>query len=168
MAGDVTDRLALPLLNAGQAQKEIFHNEALLTLDFLVRSQVESATVMTPPASPVAGQCWIVPASGAAGAWSGQGNKIACWNASGWRFVAPAPGMAFHVGDEAQERAWTGSAWAAGAVRADGIYIGGTRVVGARQGAIADATGGTTADLQARAAISAILSALRAHGLIAP
>ena len=40
------------------------------------------------------------------------------------------------------------------------------QVLGAPQPAIPDATGGTTADSESRAAIAAILSALRAHGLI--
>ena len=47
-------------------------------------------------------------------------------------------------------------------------YRGGAweQVLGAPQPAIPDVTGGTTADSESRAAISAILSALRAHGLI--
>jgi hypothetical protein len=41
------------------------------------------------------------------------------------------------------------------------------QVLGSRQAAIPDVTGGMTMDAESRAAISAILSALRAHGLIA-
>jgi hypothetical protein len=52
-------------------------------------------------------------------------------------------------------------------VRPDGLYIGVNRVVAARQGAIADPTGGSVVDTQARAALGQALSALRAHGLIA-
>lgn len=62
-----TDRLALPLLAAGQAQKEITHNEALGQLDMLVQLIVVSADLSAPPASPAEGQCWIV-ASGGSGA----------------------------------------------------------------------------------------------------
>lgn len=44
--------------------------------------------------------------------------------------------------------------------------VNGTQVVTARQGAITDPTGGAIDDAEARTAISAILSALRTHGLI--
>ena len=47
-----TDRLSLPLLIAGQAQKELFHNEALQTLDTLVAAAVEDAPANDPPQSP--------------------------------------------------------------------------------------------------------------------
>ena len=47
-------------------------------------------------------------------------------------------------------------------------YRGGAweQVLGAPQPAIPDVAGGTTVDTESRATISAILSALRAHGLI--
>lgn len=45
--------------------------------------------------------------------------------------------------------------------------INGTQVVGARQSAIANASGGATIDTEARTALNAVLAALRAHGLIA-
>ena len=40
------------------------------------------------------------------------------------------------------------------------------RILAAPQAAISDVAGGTTVDAESRAAISAILGALRAHGLI--
>lgn len=46
---DGTDRLRLPLLTAGQAQKEVTHNEALLLLDLLVQASVQSAGLTSPP-----------------------------------------------------------------------------------------------------------------------
>ena len=46
---DGTDRLRLPLLTAGQAQKEVTHNEALLLLDLLVHASVQSAGLTSPP-----------------------------------------------------------------------------------------------------------------------
>jgi hypothetical protein len=42
------------------------------------------------------------------------------------------------------------------------------KVVGARESAIASPSGGANVDPEARAAIAAMLAALRAHGLIAP
>lgn len=60
-----------------------------------------------------------------------------------------------------------GSAWELGEVRASKLLVGGEQVVGKRAVAIADPAGGSTTDVEARSAISAILAALRAHGLIA-
>ena len=51
-------------------------------------------------------------------------------------------------------------------VVADGLVVGGTQVVGSQAGAIGDPAGGVTIDLQCRAAVTQILSALRGHGLI--
>ena len=55
---DVTDRLGLPLLAAGQSQKEVTHNAALTQLDMLMQSAVVAAFVTAPPAAPQPGQCW--------------------------------------------------------------------------------------------------------------
>lgn len=53
-------------------------------------------------------------------------------------------------------------------LEAGGVHrIGGVQVVGARRPAIGDPSGGTTIDAEARAALTAILGALRTHGLIA-
>jgi len=46
--------------------------------------------------------------------------------------------------------------------------VSGTQVVGARQAAIPDASGGATIDVEARAALNQLLAELRTHGLIAP
>ena len=58
-------------------------------------------------------------------------------------------------------------AWEIGQVRCTGLYVGSDKVVGARGGAIAAPSGGSTVDSQARSTIGLILSALRQHGLIA-
>ena len=47
------------------------------------------------------------------------------------------------------------------------IVGSGMQVVGPRQNAIPNPTGGTAVDSEARLAIAAILDALRAHGLVA-
>ena len=166
MAEDISPRHALPLLHAGQAQKEIFHNEALLQLDALVSPVAQSASIGEPPSSPMPGQCWIV-ATGASGAWTGKDHVLACWSEGGWRFFAPTPHLVVWVVDEAGQRVWDGSAWQEGVVRADGIHFGGARVLATRQAAINAPSGGTTVDAEARATIATILSTLRAHGLIA-
>lgn len=165
MTQDATSRWDLPLLHAGQAQKEIFHNEALARIDILLHGAVESADISAVPASPVAGTCWIV-ADGADGDWAGRDAMVACWTEGGWRFVAPEIGLAVHVVDRGHAMIYDGSGWVNGAVRGDGVYISGQRVVGARAAAIADPTGGSTVDSHARDAVSAILMTLREHGLI--
>ncbi|MEO8723276.1 MAG: DUF2793 domain-containing protein [Sphingobium sp.] len=166
MAFDTSPRLSMPFLNAGQAQKETFHNEALTVLDIIVQAHVESATLATPSGTIVRGQCWIVPA-GATGAWTGRADSVAGWTDGGWRFVAPLPGLRVHVADEGLIRMYDGSAWVQDAVRPDGYYQGGMRVLSARQAAIATPSGGSVTDAQARTSINAILAALQAHGLIA-
>ncbi|MBB5987288.1 DUF2793 domain-containing protein [Sphingobium lignivorans] len=160
-----TDRLALPLLAAGQAQKEITHNEALALLDLAVQLIVESADIATPPADPGTGQCWIV-TTGATGAWLDAEGAVAGWTSQGWLFLRPAAGWRAWTIDRGHELRFDGSAWVDGPVREDGFYVGGERVVSARQGAIADPTGGAVQDDQARIALLAILSALRTHGLV--
>ena len=162
-----TDRLALPLLAAAQAQKEVTHNEALMLLDATVQPVVVAVAPATVPASPSIGQCWIV-GTAATGAWAGQDAALAVWTSGGWRFVAPFAGMhVYSLADDAPVRRTSGG-WATGALTGVALSVGGQQVVGARRAAIADPSSGTTVDAQARTAIGAILAALRGHGLIAP
>ena len=79
---DTTARLALPFLAAGQAQKEMTHNEALARLDLVVDATVEAVGLMTPPASPLPGQAWVTGAA-PTGDWMGQANALAGWTESG-------------------------------------------------------------------------------------
>ncbi|MGK2909654.1 MAG: DUF2793 domain-containing protein [Sphingobium sp.] len=166
MADDRTNRLGLPWLMAGQAQKELTHNEALALLDIATCPAAESADVAVPPSGATPGQCWIV-AAGASGAWAGRTDEIAGWTASGWLFVAPITGMEVWVADRGGAVRWSGSAWHDGALRADGLYHGNVQVVGARGAAIAGPTGGSVIDAESRAAIDAILAMLQLHGMIA-
>lgn len=162
---ETTARLGLPLLQAGQAQKELYHNEALALLDIVAGAGVESIGLATPPVSPVEGQCWIV-GSGAVGDWSGATNAIAGWTAGGWRFVTPRAGMtAYSVADQLFAL-FDGTRWVLGDVLASRIVIGGHAVVGPRRAAIDSPSGGTTVDAEVRLAVNAVLAALRAHGLI--
>ncbi|WP_150291896.1 DUF2793 domain-containing protein [Sphingobium estronivorans] len=165
MVMDATFRWALPQLFAGQAQKELFHNEALTRIDMLLHGAVASADESVPPDAPAIGDCWIV-APGASGDWAGREGTVACWTEGGWRFVAPRAGLALWVADRGHGMAHDGAAWHDGAVRADGLHIAGSRVVGARGAGIADPSGGATVDPEARAAIAGILDAMRTHGLI--
>jgi Protein of unknown function (DUF2793) len=92
----VTPRFGLPLLAAGQAQKEISYNEAVQTLEVLVAPGVEEPPLATPPSAPVPGSCYIVAAS-PGGAWSGKAYCIAAFTSGGWRFVVPTDGLTAYV-----------------------------------------------------------------------
>lgn len=167
MTMDATPRWALPQLFAGQAQKELYHNEALVRIDMLLHGLAESATETTPPVTPDVGMCWIV-STGATGAWDGQDGALACWTEGGWRFIAPGAGLSLWVGDSGRRIRHDGAGWQDEQVQADGFFVGGNQVVGGRLPAVADAAGGATVDNEARTAIAAILNAMRAHGLISP
>lgn len=158
-------RLALPLIEPGQAQKEWFHNEALTLLDAAVQASVAAVGLDAPPADPVLGASWIVGAA-PTGEWNGRAHALATWTAGGWRFVRPREGMAVWDGQALVSVRFVGGAWDRGAVRATRLVIAGEQVVGARSGPIAEPAGGGFVDAEARATLSAILAALRGHGLI--
>ncbi|MEH3046238.1 DUF2793 domain-containing protein [Sphingomonas adhaesiva] len=164
---DATARLALPLLEAGQAQKEIAHNEALAMLDIAVQAIVQAGPTDQPPAAPAIGACWIV-GTAPQGAWVGQAGRVAGWTGTGWRFVVPQPGWCAWDAIARQEWRLTAAGWERGVVRAERVTIGDRQVVGARRPAIPDPLGGTTVDGEARAALAKVLDTLRQHGLIEP
>ena len=162
-----TPRLGLPFLSAGQAQKEIVHNEALQTLDLLVAATVEDLPADTPPASPVPGACYLV-GGAPSGAWAGSAQCIAGFTSAGWRFIAPNEGMACFVRSAGCEARYRSGSWTIGEVRGESLILSGQQVVGARLGPISDPAGGATVDAEARAVLGQILATMRQHGLIAP
>lgn len=166
MTDENSARLALPLLAAGQAQKELWHNEALALLDIAVQAGVEDVERNAPPDAPVAGQCWIV-GSAPGGDWAGHAGAIAGWTAGGWRFVAARAGLRVWHAASGQEAVHDGVAWRLGEWRGRRIVIDGDQVVGARAAAIAVPSGGSTIDVEVRTSVVAILNALKKHGLIA-
>lgn len=88
---ETTSRHGLPLLQAGQAQKEVTHNEALVLLDLLTHPAVEGVLAV-PPSAPQAGEGWIVGAA-ATGEWAGQTGSLAFRTSGGWRFLAARAGL---------------------------------------------------------------------------
>jgi hypothetical protein len=87
-----TPRLALPAIEAAQAQKRVTHNEALVLLDALTQLTVESRMLAAPPGSPAEGACYI-PATAASGDWTGWDGEIALFSGGGWLHVAPVSGL---------------------------------------------------------------------------
>ncbi|HVI99062.1 MAG TPA: DUF2793 domain-containing protein [Sphingomonas sp.] len=165
MSDDTSARLALPLLHPGQAQKEMTHNEALALLDLVVGARV-LAVANDPPATPAIGDCWIV-GGAPTGVWAGHTNAIAGWTAGGWRFVAPVDGLFAWVEATGVGARFVDGAWQIGDIAATRVVIGDVQVLGTQVAAIAGPDGGTTVDTECRAALGAVLAALRTHGIIA-
>lgn len=163
---EATERLSLPMLVAGQSQKEIFHNEALQLLDILVAAAVEEAEQNDPPASPTAGTCYLVGAS-PTGEWSQFAHHVAAFTSSGWRFIPPRPGMVLFVRATGTFATHGSAAWDIGTLKGTRLVLDGTQVAGPQAAAIDNPAGGTVVDAEARSAVEQILAALRGHGLIA-
>lgn len=140
-----TPRMALPLLYPGQAQKEVFVNEALVRIDALLHARVEGVA-SSPPASPIDGACWVVGANPLDG-WAGKAANIACRAAGNWLFVAPQDGMSVTISSSGQVMRYRLGQWSFPA-------------------AVSAPQGGETVDFQARAAISDLLARLVEAGLL--
>lgn len=160
-----TARFAIPLLAAGQAQKEIYHNEAVQILETLVCPAVEEGPRASPPFSPPVGACYIV-ATSPTGAWAGKALNLAAYTAGGWRFVAPLEGVTTYVRSSSVWATFRSGAWELGVLRGSNVTISGQQVVGGRAAAIPGPSGGSVIDVEARFAVGQILTALRLHGLI--
>jgi len=165
MVSGTSARLGLPMLAAGQAQKEITHNEALTLLDIALCAAVDGTGTNVPPANPAEGATWIV-GDAPTGAWAGHADALAGWTAGGWRFVPAAEGTTAWVKARGVEARFRNGAWTIGQVTAASLVVDGLPVVGARRPSIAAPVGGATADDEARRAVAAILETLRSHGLI--
>lgn len=159
-----TTRLGLPLLAAGQAQKELTHNESLVLLDACVQGRVVAVGLDMPPEDPQLGQCWIVGAAPQQ-EWAGKPGQVAIWTESGWRFVAPIEGMRFWIGPVEGNILFTQGEWRAGENHGR-VFVEGVQIIGARATAIAEPAGGTVVDAEARQTLSTVLAVMREHGLI--
>ncbi len=136
----------LPLLVAGQAQKEFFVNQALAILDaFAPRAIV--ASLPEPPSEPAEGDCFRVVAP-ASQAWIGCEDHIAIRIGGAWHLVPPRDGM--RLFDRVADRdLFFQSTW---------------------QSATAPAApaGGTVIDTEARAALVNLIEALGQIGILGP
>ena len=162
---DSSARFALPFILPGQAQKEAFHNEALTLVDAALHACVAGDPMDEIPSDPALGASWIV-GPGAAGPWAGRADNLATWTGGGWRFVEPVPGMTVWQVDAGYRRYWTGTAWSDGNWSVAALTISGEQVVGPRLETVPSPSGGTIIDAEARAAVAAVIVALRTHGLI--
>ena len=129
----------LPLLVSGQVQKEYFVNEALSRIDTLLHAVVKGERAAPPP-DPAPGECWIVGAP-AEDLWSGREHELAVWDGTQWSFASPREGQLVYDRATGHRRCFD-RAWK-------------------QQPLPASPTGGSVADLEARAVIDGILSVLR-------
>ena len=143
MPDDVTKRHSLPNLYVGQAQKELTHNESLARIDALLHPVAE-AKLAAPPVGLTDtsdGQCWLID-SAATGAWAGLTGQLARWSGGSWRYIMPVAGMTIWLASEGKRIFYIAGAWV-------------------EPSAIDNPIGGTVIDVEARAAIVAILEHLR-------
>ena len=141
-----TPNLGLPLLFAGQAQKEFFVNQALVVVDALSPKAV-TGSMAEPPADVTDGECYRVTAPSAE-PWITYPDHIAVAIGGSWHFVAPTEGMM--VFDRSAGH-WL-------CYRA-GWNSAPTPAVPANVGNV---------DAEARAALQELIAALQTLGLLAP
>lgn len=139
-----TPRFAFPMLHFGQAQKEIFVNEALSLTDTLLHCMIESERT-SPPQNPNVGQVWLI-GTNATGIWSENEGDLACWHNGGWRFTAPCDGIRVLNRATSQEMLFLGT-WRKASV-------------------VVEPLGGSSVDPEARAAIHDLISALQTLGIL--
>jgi hypothetical protein len=102
--------LALPYLEASQAQKHVTVNEALARLDAQIHLSVLSRVLATPPATPNEGDRYLV-AAAPSGAWATHAGKLAMWLEGAWAFGVPKEGWRMWVADEDQLLIFNGTTW---------------------------------------------------------
>lgn len=139
-----TARHGLPFLFAGQAQKEFFVNEAHARIDALLHPVIESVAE-NPPGSPAEGDCWLV-GNAPTGAWAGHEGELAFHVQGSWLFAAPHDGMRLFDRSRGQTMYYRGGWNAASKPAAP--------------------AGGVTVDAEARAAITRLIEALSAAGIL--
>lgn len=138
-------RHQLPYLFVAQAQKELTHNEALARIDALLHPAVEERLSVPPvPTISDAGKCWLIDV-GSTGEWQNKASQIAVWLGGSWRFLVPVLGMRVRNLAVGTDIVWVGSQWVVAPT-------------------VADPQSGATIDVEARAAIVALLTHFRTIG----
>ncbi len=105
-----TTHLALPYLEAAQAQKHVTMNEALRRLDAVVQLAVKSRVLATPPGSPAEGDRYIV-AADATDAWADAENVVAVWSDGAWIMLTPVTGWRAFDEDADEFVTFNGVGW---------------------------------------------------------
>lgn len=114
MSDDVSARLGLPYLAAGQLQKHVTLNEALTRLDALIQMSVASRTTEAQPAEPDDGVLYILPAGATGADWGHHpAGAVMRAEAGGWSAVPMPEGALAVVLDSDEVLVRRGSAWSA-------------------------------------------------------
>lgn len=119
-----TPCLSLPLLAAGQAQKHVTLNEALIALDGITQLAVLDVSRTEPPASPDEGDRHII-AGPATGAWAGRQGEVAQFQDGFWTYRTPRAGWIAWVATDGELRIHDGTGWTS-ALRAARLGLGAT------------------------------------------
>lgn len=106
-----TPQLGIPELEAAQSQPEVIVNKALRMLEAALQLTVIDKDLTTPPGAADANARYIVPATGATGAWLNQGKKVAFLLGSVWAFLTPQEGWKAWVQDEGTYYIYEGGVW---------------------------------------------------------
>ena len=159
-----TTRWELPLLAAGQAQKEVTHNEALLAIDRLLQLSVVSRSRSEPPEDAAPGDMHIVgPAP--TGAWVEAAGKLAALDGASWTIAEARPGCLAWIVDEQEFAVLSGNGWSNG-WPVSGLRIGNRAVMAATLVSVPDPAGGAMIDIECRSALAALLETLKCQGIV--
>jgi len=140
-----TTHMDLPLLFAGQAQKEPFINHAFSAIDALFTGVVDDS-LATSPADPVEGSRYRILAN-PTGDWAGHDAEIAIRIGGDWTFVTPHQGMSVFDATARTSYFFAGD-WAAASEPLA-------------------PSGGSVVDSEARATLGLLIDALKTAGIFA-
>lgn len=104
-----TPRFALPFLFPGQAQRELFVNEALIRIDAGLHAAVLDSRA-DPPSDLAEGDCYLITES-ASGEWTGKEGRIATYSAGTWHYQDPLAGMRVWEAGRAAWAHFDGNSW---------------------------------------------------------
>lgn len=80
---------------------------------FGTQLSIKDRDLATPPASPAAGDTYIVAAS-PTGAWAGNAAKVTVWSGTAWVFGTPRVGWLAYVEDEQKLIVYKAAGWSVG------------------------------------------------------
>ncbi len=141
-----TPRHGLPRLFVAQAQKELFVNEALEAIDWLLSPAIEGIAASPAGLTPEPGQGWLISAN-PGGAWAGKAGNFAVWSEGGWRFYSPHEGQTATIRSSGAMVRYVSDQWLAAPI-------------------IAAPSGGQVQDDESRNTIVSIIAAMRQFGMI--
>lgn len=110
---ETSSNLGLSYVQSAQAQKHITVNESFLRLDALVQLAVVSASIGAQPASPIDGECYLLPSGKTGAAWGAMANgAIAYYRDGVWEAITPREGWRAWAKDANELLIYDGAAWA--------------------------------------------------------